>query len=145
MKKIDVKSILKTIEAALLSAALLVSAAGCASGQQGDKTGSEKGETREGRDITLGDGLEDGVFIAPLPGFSDEFIRGMDISSIISEENSGVTYKNFKGEEEDLFKILAENGINYVRVRVWNDPFDENGKGYGGGNNDASTCAEIGK
>ena len=145
MKKIDVKSILKTIEAALLSAALLVSAAGCASGQQGDKTGSEKGETGEAQGITLGDGLEDGVFIAPLPGFSDEFIRGMDISSIISEENSGVTYKNFKGEEEDLFKILAENGINYVRVRVWNDPFDENGKGYGGGNNDASTCAEIGK
>ncbi len=34
--------------------------------------------------------------------------------------------------------------MNYIRVRVWNDPYDENGNGYGGGNNDTKTAAEIG-
>nr|MCR5154024.1 glycosyl hydrolase 53 family protein [Lachnospiraceae bacterium] len=33
----------------------------------------------------------------------------------------------------------------YIRVRVWNDPFDSEGNGYGGGNCDAAVAAEIGK
>ena len=89
--------------------------------------------------------VETDIFVTPIEGISDDFIRGMDISSVLAEEASGVKYYNEKGEEEDLFKILADAGINYIRVRVWNDPFDENGKGYGGGNNDAKAAAEIGK
>ena len=40
---------------------------------------------------------------------------------------------------------LAQSGVNYVRLRVWNDPYDENGNGYGGGNNDVETAIELGK
>ena len=88
---------------------------------------------------------ETDIFVAPVEGISDDFIRGMDVSSVLAEEASGVKYYNEKGEEEDLFKILADAGINYIRVRVWNDPFDKDGNGYGGGNCDAKTAAEIGK
>ena len=42
-------------------------------------------------------------------------------------------------------QILSENGINYIRVRVWNDPFDGDGNGYGGGNCDIDNAVIIGK
>lgn len=73
-----------------------------------------------------------------------EVIRGVDISSIISLENSGVKFRNAQGQEQDIFKTLAENGVNYIRVRVWNDPYDTNGNSYGGGNNDVYTAGLIG-
>ena len=46
------------------------------------------------------------------------FIFGMDISSLISEEESGVKYYNFKEEEKDLLEIIKYVGINYIR-RSW--------------------------
>lgn len=85
------------------------------------------------------------IYVEPIEGLSEDFIKGMDVSSVLAEEASGVVYRNEAGEEEDLFKVLADAGLNYIRVRVWNDPYDENGKGYGGGNNDAAKAAEIGK
>ena len=75
----------------------------------------------------------------------EDFIKGMDISSVLAEEASGVKYYNEEGEEEDLFKILADSGVNYIRVRGWNHPFDADGNGYGGGNCDVETAKEIGK
>ena len=85
------------------------------------------------------------IFVAPVEGLSEDFIKGMDISSVIAEEESGVVYYDENGKEEDLFKILADSGVNYIRVRVWNDPYDEDGNGYGGGNNDVEKAATIGK
>ena len=70
------------------------------------------------------------IFVAPVEGLSEDFIKGMDISTVIAQEESGVKYYNEDGEEEDLFKILADSGINYIRVRVWNNPYDEDGNGY---------------
>ena len=87
---------------------------------------------------------EAGVYVEPIDGLSEDFIRGVDISSIIAEEKSGVVYYNEEGAEQDIFQTLAQNGVNYIRVRVWNDPYNENGSGYGGGNNDTKTAAEIG-
>lgn len=75
----------------------------------------------------------------------DDFILGMDVSSVISLEKGGVRYYDAQGNERDLFAILAENGVNYIRVRVWNDPFDQNGNGYGGGNCTIDTAVEIGR
>ena len=75
----------------------------------------------------------------------DDFVFGMDASSVLAEENSGVRYYDFDGKEQDVFKTFSEAGINYIRLRVWNDPYDENGNGYGGGNNDLKTAIELGK
>lgn len=87
---------------------------------------------------------EAGVYVEPIENLSEDFIRGVDISSVIVEENSGVVFYNEEGEAQDIFQTLAQNGVNYIRVRVWNDPYDENGNGYGGGNNDTATAAVIG-
>ena len=74
------------------------------------------------------------VSVKAIQGLSDDFIGGMDVSSMLSLEESGVTFKNANGEVEDLFTLLKESGVNYVRLRVWNDPFTADGQGYGGGN-----------
>lgn len=87
---------------------------------------------------------EAGVYVEPIENLPEDFIRGVDISSIIAQENSGVVYYNEEGQEQDIFQTLAQNGVNYIRVRVWNDPYDADGNGYGGGNNDTATAAEIG-
>lgn len=85
------------------------------------------------------------LFVKKVDNLSDDFIMGMDASSVIAEEASGVKYYNFNGQEQDVFQTLAESGINYIRVRVWNNPYDKNGNGYGGGNCDINTALEIGK
>ena len=74
-----------------------------------------------------------------------EPIKGVDISSIVSLENAGIKFYNERGEEQDIFKTLSANGVNYIRVRIWNEPYTENGESYGGGNNDLKTAAEIGR
>lgn len=94
----------------------------------------------------LPDGPEESdIYVEPIENISDDFIRGMDASSVLVLENSGVTYYNYEGEEQDVFMTLAQSGVNYIRLRVWNDPYDENGNGYGGGNNDVATAIELGK
>ena len=85
------------------------------------------------------------IYVEPVEGISDDFIRGMDASAVLALENSGVKYYNFDGKEQDVFQTLSEAGVNYIRLRVWNDPYDENGNGYGGGNNDLPTAIELGK
>lgn len=80
-----------------------------------------------------------------IDGLPDDFIFGMDASSLLVEEKSGVKYYDFEGNEQDPLKTFADSGINFIRLRVWNDPYDENGNGYGGGNNDLPTAIELGK
>lgn len=88
---------------------------------------------------------ESTIFVKPVDGISDDFYRGMDASAVLALENSGVKYYNFDGKEQDVFMTLAQAGVNYIRLRVWNDPYDENGNGYGGGNNDVATAIVLGQ
>ncbi len=87
----------------------------------------------------------DEVYIRKIENIPDDFIMGVDLSSVIALENSGVKFYDYDGNEEDIFKILAESGITHIRVRVWNVPFDSNGNGYGGGNCDINTALQISK
>ncbi len=63
------------------------------------------------------------------------FIKGMDISSLLEEESCGAKYYNH-GREADLLDILRDYGVNSIRLRLWNDPYDEEGNPYGAGTND---------
>ena len=85
------------------------------------------------------------VYVEKIEGLDEAFIRGMDVSEVTSLENSGVVYKDEAGAPKDVFEILGEAGINYARIRVWNDPYDSNGKGYGGGNCDLDNAIALGK
>ena len=85
------------------------------------------------------------LYVKKVENLPEDFIFGMDVSSVLAEEASGVKYYDFGGNEADLFRILADSGINCIRVRVWNDPYDEEGRGFGGGNCDIGNAVEIGK
>ena len=88
---------------------------------------------------------ESSLYVKKVENLPEDFIFGMDVSSVLAEEASGVKYYDFDGNEADLFRILADIGITHIRVRVWNNPFDDQGRGFGGGNCDAAAAAEIGR
>ena len=77
---------------------------------------------------------------------SKDYISTKDNSNLLQK---GFSYKiansiiNDKGEEEDLLKILHDNGVNYIRIRIWNDPYNEKGETYGGGSNDVEAGLKI--
>lgn len=87
------------------------------------------------------------IAVERVKNLSKDFIMGADISSMISELQSGVVYKDYDGNEfktlDDVVKFLADQGINHIRVRVWNDPYDANRNGYGGGNNDVTKATQF--
>lgn len=85
------------------------------------------------------------ITVSKVDGLSEDFIMGADVSSLISLENSGVVFRNFQGEPQDLLKTLSQVGINYIRVRVWNNPYDAQGNSYGGGNCDLNNAIAIGQ
>ena len=87
----------------------------------------------------------DTLFVEQVANLPEDFIFGMDASCVPALERSGVKYYDHDGQEKDVYRILAENGINYIRVRIWNDPFDEAGNGYGGGNCDIENALAIGR
>ena len=50
---------------------------------------------------------ESAIYVEPIPDISDDFIRGMDASAVLANENSGVKYYNEAGEEQDVFKAAS--------------------------------------
>jgi len=112
-----------------------------AQGNQVDVS-SYKDPWEYGRDTGLKDQK---VTIKKVKGMSESSIRGMDISSYLALKKAGVKYYDYEGNETPLLKVLHDNGINYIRIRIWNDPFNADGKTYGGGGNDVSTGVEIAK
>ena len=58
-----------------------------------------------------------------------ELLIGGDITELSYVEDHGGKFFDFTGEERDPLEILAENGWNIARIRVYNNP----GKGYGDG------------
>ncbi|MFM2484922.1 glycoside hydrolase family 53 protein [Celerinatantimonas yamalensis] len=73
------------------------------------------------------------------------FIKGADISILADVEKHGGVFYNQKGIKQDPLVILKHNGINYVRIRLWNDPKSASGQPYGGGNNDLTTDLALAK
>ncbi len=88
------------------------------------------------------------IYVEKINGLSKDFIKGVDVSSYISLIESGVKFRDWNGKEtsnEEFFAQFKEAGVNYIRIRVWNNPYNSDGKGYGGGNNDIEKAKTIGK
>ncbi len=132
----------RKVFAAFATAALVLSSA-CSGGQPvADGTVSAQQQTADADKTSV---TSDTLYVKKVNGIPDDFLMGCDISSVIALEKAGTKFYNSSGEEADLFAVLAENGVNCIRVRVWNDPFDKEGNGYGGGNCDTETACIIGK
>lgn len=87
-------------------------------------------------------------------------MRGVDISSYQALKEAGVKFYDDNGKEESLLKVLHDHGVNYIRLRLWNDPYADRdfdykynnqtfhikkGDCYGGGNTDLQHMLAIGK
>ena len=84
----------------------------------------------------------------PTLNLPEDFVKGVDVSSYLALKASGVKYYDYSGNELDdagFFNFLHDCGVNYIRIRVWNNPYDENGNGFGGGNNDLAKAVTMGK
>lgn len=51
-----------------------------------------------------------------------EFIKGMDISFLPEMVERGAKFLDKEGREQDVFHLLKENGVNSIRLRIWNEP-----------------------
>lgn len=79
---------------------------------------------------------------------ADDFITGADLSSYIALKDSGVVFRDENGKplsDAEFFSYLRDGGMNWVRIRIWNDPYNSSGNGYGGGNNDLEKAIRLGQ
>jgi len=90
-----------------------------------------------------GDETATNINVLPVENLSDDFIFGVDVSSILDVEAAGGVFYNADGQEQDVFEILADAGVNYVRIRLWYDPYSDDGVAFGGGTNDTYRGIEI--
>ncbi|MCR5031662.1 MAG: glycosyl hydrolase 53 family protein [Lachnospiraceae bacterium] len=91
---------------------------------------------------------ESTIYVEKIADMPEDFITGVDVSSYLSEINSGVTFYDYEGNAlspQDFFVFLHRCGINYIRLRLWVDPYDEAKNAYGGGNCDLQNVTEMGK
>lgn len=51
-----------------------------------------------------------------------DFMLGADVSSLQAMEDYGADYYDFSGEKKDALELLKMHGVNYVRLRLWNEP-----------------------
>lgn len=100
------------------------------------------------------DPVEAEIAVPYVAGSDGDFIRGVDVSSLLSLLNSGVVFRDADGnplgdsveaQGKAFMAQLADAGVNWVRLRVWNDPYDAQGYGYGGGNNDLEAARRMGQ
>lgn len=96
----------------------------------------------------MGDNSRDGERAAApgndRAGGADPFIRGMDLSTLLEVEHCGGRFYDH-GAADGAMDILKRYGMNMVRLRLWNDPFDEHGNSYGAGGNDIETTLTLAK
>lgn len=87
------------------------------------------------------------VTIGNITGDSANSIRGVDISSYQALKQAGVKFYDEYGNEASLLKVLSDYGVNYIRLRIWNDCSQQVSWGWGGGNsnetNDIATAKEA--
>lgn len=69
-------------------------------------------------------------------------LLGIDVSTYLEENNAKARY--FDGEKEVNPLLLARNnGVNLIRLRVWNNPYTLDGIPYLGGTNNIDNDLEI--
>lgn len=97
-----------------ISIILLLVLTGCTSSGNTDKSNS----------VTLNEQKKSPLAIEPIEGIRDDFARGVDISTLIEMEEHGQVYYDEEGNAKDLFEILKDHNVNWIRIRLWNDPYD---------------------
>ncbi len=51
-----------------------------------------------------------------------DFIKGMDISGLPEVLDLGAVFYDRVGKQRNVFELIKENGVNSIRLRIWNEP-----------------------
>lgn len=94
----------------------------------------------------------DDISVDKVSNLSSSLSLGLDVSYVKQVYDNGGAYFSKSGEEEPIFKILKDSGVNIIRIKQFVDPYnynnlDENNNPitYGGGINDLETNLWIAK
>lgn len=72
-----------------------------------------------------------------------DFIMGADISMMDALAAIDRKFYSADGVESSLISELKNGGVNWVRLRAWVDPSDEQGRPYGAGNIDTDALVRM--
>ncbi len=65
--------------------------------------------------------------VQPFKATAIDKMLGADISFLPELENKGMKFYDLDGKEKDAIRILKDHGLNYVRLRIFNDPARDSG------------------
>jgi arabinogalactan endo-1,4-beta-galactosidase len=97
------------------------------------------------------------ILVRPVLDIPKTFIMGADVSMLDQLERAGAVFSDQDGRKGDCLAILKAGGVNWIRLRIWNDPVNaadvvENGRllskagdPVGGGNDDVVAYIRIAK
>jgi arabinogalactan endo-1,4-beta-galactosidase len=97
------------------------------------------------------------LVVRPVQDLPKSFIMGADVSMLDQLERAGALFKDDKGKAGDCLAILKASGLNWIRLRLWNDPttkedvveggrtLSKAGDPVGGGNDDLAAYLRIAK
>ncbi|GAA5176948.1 glycosyl hydrolase 53 family protein [Niveibacterium umoris] len=95
------------------------------------------------------------VTVQPVQDLRADFMMGADVSMTDQLERLGAKFYDAQGQQKDIFAILKENGVNWIRLRLWNNPVNaadvveggktlsRKGEPVGGGNNDLAATIRM--
>ena len=84
------------------------------------------------------------INVAPIENLSPDFIKGADVSITPELEKYGSKFYD-DGVQQDPLVILKNHGVNWIRLRIWNDPYYVGSEGVGGGNTDTAKALAMTK
>lgn len=95
------------------------------------------------------------ITVQPVKDLPADFIMGADMSMLDQLERNGGRFFDAGGEPRDALRIVRDNGVNWVRLRLWHTPVNDGdviekgrtvsrrGDPVGGGNNDLATTIRL--
>lgn len=83
--------------------------------------------------------------VVPFKATAVDKMLGADISFLPELEAKGMKFYDLDGKEKDAINILKEHGLNYVRLRIFNDPARDSGYSPGKGFCDLEHTKQMAK
>lgn len=97
------------------------------------------------------------IAVEPVEDLRSDFIMGADMSMLDQLERNGGRFYGLDGQRGDALQIVKDNGVNWIRLRLWHTPVNDGdvieggrtisrrGDPMGGGNNDLATTVRLAK
>lgn len=73
-----------------------------------------------------------------------DFVRGFDASAV-NDPYYKDKYLDDDGSKKDVFEILKNHGVNWIRLRIWNDPENKNNPEVAGASNLENVVDQAGR